>query len=237
MKCAQADLTEVFRTVISGHTCYSQVMSLLLRRTLTPALSHPMGEGERMDALSANHVAVESKSFGALPSPVGRERARVRAAWHYGCSLAALGVLVISIAAAASPSIEITNVPPFGSSAVLGGRVVDALPASYRVAVFIYVPSAGWWSKPYFDPQLTVIQPDGSWTADITTGGADASATRITVLLVGTNYSEPCVMGPADLPTNVLAQAVASATVHRIDPSVRWISFSGYDWWVKDSPG
>jgi hypothetical protein len=44
-------------------------------------------------------------------------------------------------------------------------------------------------------------------------------------------------MGPADLPANVLAQAVASATVHRIDPSVRWISFSGYDWWVKDSSG
>ena len=64
--------------------------------------------------------------------------------------------------------------PPFGSYASLAGRVLDASPAAYRVAVFIFVPSAGWWSKPYCDPQLTIIQPDGSWTADITTGGADA---------------------------------------------------------------
>ncbi len=140
-------------------------------------------------------------------------------------------------AAPASPSIEITNVPPFGSSAYLGGRVLNGTPATQRVAVFIYVPSAGWWSKPYCDPQLTLIQPDGSWSANITTGGADAYATKITALLVGTNYSEACVMGPATLPPNVTAQALASATVERADPTVRWISFSGYDWWVKTSPG
>ena len=136
-----------------------------------------------------------------------------------------------------SPAIVLTNVPAFGSFADLSGVVVDAAPAAHRVAVFIYVPSAGWWSKPYCDPQLTVIRPDGSWTADITTGGVDERATRITALLVGTNYSEPCVMGPATLPTNVTAQAIASATVERVDPDVRWISFSGYDWWVKTSPG
>jgi hypothetical protein len=138
--------------------------------------------------------------------------------------------------AGAAPSIVLTNVPAFGSYDNLSGIVMDASPAAHRVAVFIYVPSAGWWSKPYCDPPLTVIQPDGSWTADITTGGADASATKITALLVGTNYSEPCVMGPAVLPTNVTARALASATVERADPNVRWIRFSGYDWWVKASP-
>lgn len=137
----------------------------------------------------------------------------------------------------AAPSIVLTNVPAFGSQDDLSGLVLDAAPATHRVAVFIYVPSAGWWSKPYCDPSLSVIQPDGSWTTDITTGGADANATRITALLVGTNYSEPCVMGPAVLPTNVTAQAVASATVERMDPNTRWINFSGYDWWVKASPG
>jgi hypothetical protein len=139
--------------------------------------------------------------------------------------------------AGATPSIEITNVPPFGSFANLGGRVTGASSAAYRVAVFIYVPSAGWWSKPYCDPQLTVIQPDGSWTTDMTTGGADEFATRITALLVGTNYAEPCVMGPPSLPNNVTAQAVATATVERFNPSIRWVSFSGYDWWVKTGPG
>ena len=149
-----------------------------------------------------------------------------------------LGLAVAALCSAkATPSIEITNVPPFGAVAHLGGRVLDASPADYRVAVFIYVPSAGWWSKPYCDPQLTLIQPDGSWTADITTGGADASATKITTLLVGTNYAEPCVMGLPTLPDNVTTQAVAAATVERVNPSLRWIGFSGYDWWAKVSPG
>ena len=137
----------------------------------------------------------------------------------------------------ASPSIEITNVPPFGFSGYLGGRVLNGDPSTQRVAVFIYVPSAGWWSKPYCNPQLTVIQPDGSWSANISTGGADTYATKITALLVSSNYNEVCVMGPASLPTSVTAQALASAAVERADPNLRWISFSGYDWWVKTSPG
>lgn len=142
----------------------------------------------------------------------------------------------LSSPAWASPSILLTNVPAFGSQDDLSGLVVDAAPASYAVAVFIYVPNAGWWSKPYCDPQLTPIRPDGSWTADITTGGADAQATKITALLVSTNYSQPCVLGLASLPTDVTAQAIASATVERFDPSLRWVQFSGYDWWVKTSP-
>ena len=127
--------------------------------------------------------------------------------------------------------------PPFGSFANLGGRVVDASPVTNRVAVFIYVPGAGWYSKPYCDPQLTVIQPDSSWTADITTGGSDQNATRITALLVSSNYNQPCVQGLAALPENVTTQAIASATVYRKDPSLSWIQFSGYDWWVKSSSG
>jgi hypothetical protein len=139
--------------------------------------------------------------------------------------------------AVAVPTIQITNTPAFGSFDNLGGVVLNADPASHRVAVFIYVPSAGWWSKPYCDPQLISIQPDGSWTADITTGGGDEFATRISALLVTADYAEPCVMGAASLPANVTSRAIAAATVERVNPSLRWIQFSGYDWWVKASPG
>ncbi len=135
------------------------------------------------------------------------------------------------------PAVQITNSPAFGSFEDLAGRVLEADPATHQVAVFIYVPSAGWWSKPYCDPGLTVIQPDGRWTTDITTGGVDEFATQITALLVGSDYNEPCVEGLPALPTNVLAQAIDSDTLVRADPSVRRIQFSGYDWWVKDSPG
>jgi hypothetical protein len=48
--------------------------------TLTPALSHPMGEGERLNA-SILIGDVPLYDDGELfPSPVGRERARVRVA-------------------------------------------------------------------------------------------------------------------------------------------------------------
>jgi hypothetical protein len=53
--------------------------------TLTPALSHPMGEGEPF-AVSSNNPALGllndrwriTKLPIAVPSPVGRERVRVR---------------------------------------------------------------------------------------------------------------------------------------------------------------
>jgi hypothetical protein len=82
---------------------------------------------------------------------------------------------------------------------------------------------------------LTPVQPDGSWSTDITTGGTDQLATRIAALLVPTNYNQSCVNGLAFVPTNVFLQASASAVVTRPSPGPRWLSFSGYDWWLKSS--
>jgi hypothetical protein len=137
----------------------------------------------------------------------------------------------------AVPKILITNLPAYGSSDNLAGVVLCADPAAFRVAVFIDVPPYGWYSKPTCAQALTPIQPDGSWSADITTGGADTNATRIAALLVSTNYSQPCVLGEPFLPTNVFSEAIASAIVTREYPSVRWINVSGYDWWLKASSG
>ncbi len=137
----------------------------------------------------------------------------------------------------ATPTVWITNLPPYGSFHQLGGIVLEAVPASYRIAVFIYVPGYGWVSKPTCAEPLTIIQADGSWTADITTGGSDQLAMRVAALLVSTNYSEPCVEGAGALPTNIYSQALASAVITRQSPGARWIGFSGYDWWVKTSAG
>jgi len=71
----------------------------------------------------------------------------------------------------ALPSIETTKTPAFGSFENLSGRMLDANPATHQVAVFICVPGTGCGSKPHCDPALTVIEPDGTWTTDITTGG------------------------------------------------------------------
>lgn len=152
-------------------------------------------------------------------------------------------ILAISLLAfaewdqAATPRVVITNLPPYNSTNDLAGTALNANSATQAVAVFIYVPGYGWVSKPNCAQPLTPIQPDGSWTTDITTGGADPTATRVAALLVSTNYSETCVLGLPNLPTNVYAQALASAIVTRQEPGVRFLSFSGYDWWVKTSAG
>jgi len=139
---------------------------------------------------------------------------------------------------AATPSILITNLPAYGSASLLAGVVLNANPATNAVAVYIYVPGYGWVTKPTCAQPLTTIQPDGSWSANVTTGGAgDLTATRIAALLVSTNYNQPCVLGLANLPTNAYAQAIAKTVITRPSPGVRFLNFSGYDWWVKSPTG
>jgi len=158
----------------------------------------------------------------------------IKIAWKYLATLVT-GFAISCVAAA--PSIIITNQPAYGSTSDVAGVVLNATPGAYAVAVFIYVPGYGWVSKPTCAQPLSAIQSNGNWSADITTGGADTNATRIAALVVSTNYNEPCVLGATFLPSNVFARAVASAVVTRQSPGLRWLSFSGYDWWVKTSSG
>jgi hypothetical protein len=140
--------------------------------------------------------------------------------------------------AAAAPTVLITNLPAYGVANDLKGCVLGANPATQAIAVFIYVPGYGWVSKPTCAQPLTTIQPNGSWSANVTTGGAgDLTATRFAALLVSTNFNHPCVLGLANLPTNVYAQAIAKTVVTRPSPGVRFLKFSGYDWWVKSPTG
>jgi hypothetical protein len=158
----------------------------------------------------------------------------VKAIWSWlALSLAAIGARCD----AATPVILIANLPAYGSTSPLAGVVLNANPAANAVAVFIYVPGYGWVTKPTCAQPLTTIQTNGSWSANITTGGSDVDATRVAALLVSTNYNQPCVDGLANLPTNVYAQAIAKTVVTRPSPGVRFFSFSGYDWWVKNSAG
>jgi len=146
-------------------------------------------------------------------------------------------VCLAANAGATAPGILITNLPAYNTTQNVSGLVYGTNPATVAVAVFIYVPGYGWVTKPTCAQPLTAVQPDGRWTADVTTGGSDALATRIAALLVSTNYNQACVDGTSVLSTNVYAQALASAIVTRPYPAVRWVSFSGYDWWVKSSTG
>jgi hypothetical protein len=149
-----------------------------------------------------------------------------------------LGVSASSLRA--SPILLITNLPAFQSTALLKGCVLNGDPATEAIAIFIYVPGYGWVNKPGCNPQpqLTPIQSDGSWSASVfSPGTGDTNATRIAALLVSTNYNQPCVLGLPNLPTDVYAQAISKVVVTRSSTGLRFLSFSGYDWWVKTSPG
>jgi hypothetical protein len=150
--------------------------------------------------------------------------------------LLAVCLVVARPALAIPPTLVITNIPAYGTSGNLQGFVVGANPATQAIAVFIFVPGFGWVTKPTCALPLTPILPDGSWSASINTGGGDATATRVAALLVGTNYNESCVLGLPNLPTNIYAKAIAKSVITRPSPGIRFLSFSGYDWWVKTDP-
>src|SRR5262245_17890166 len=86
---------------------------------------------------------------------------------------------LVAASAQGATSIVFTSVPAYGSQNDLQGIVHGVNPSAYRVAVFININGAGWFTKPTCALPLTTIQPDGTWTADITTGGADSNAVQI----------------------------------------------------------
>lgn len=129
------------------------------------------------------------------------------------------------------PSVEITSAPTYGVWGVpLRGRVGCVDPAAYRVAVYIFVE--GWWTKPTLASPLTVIQPDGTWSTNVTTGGCDQLATRFAAILlpVGAPYSS--ASGSATIPASMLTYP--HVIIGRL-PGTRTIQFSGSTWVVKST--
>jgi hypothetical protein len=112
------------------------------------------------------------------------------------------------------PKIELTSVPALGSYLHLKGIVKDAEAGGVRVAVYIRV-HGGWWNKPYWENPASAVQPDGSFSVDITTGGRDEEASDIVVFLIPEDYHPPGVRGEVDLPTDVIEKALARADVAR----------------------
>ncbi len=113
------------------------------------------------------------------------------------------------------PAIVFENVPPYGSTNMLRGRALETPVRSSYVTVYIYVPHAGWWIKPYFDQPRTTIGPDGSWVCPIVTGGDDIHATILKAYLLPGNVEPPLVGGMSDLPEWLDSVALATTKVHR----------------------
>jgi hypothetical protein len=82
---------------------------------------------------------------------------------------------------------------------------------------------------------LNTIQADGTWSADITTGGTDQNATQIAAYLVPASANVTCVLGANCLPDSIIQQSIANAIATRVPTGTRGIHWSGYDWTVKTS--
>jgi len=102
-----------------------------------------------------------------------------------------------------TPKFSITSI-----GANLSGRAENIYPEEYRVVAYIKVKS-GWWVKPYYSYPLTVINPDGTWVCDITTGGQDDQATEVLAFLVKASYSPPISGGGALDIINLTANSIA----------------------------
>jgi exo-beta-1,3-glucanase (GH17 family) len=110
---------------------------------------------------------------------------------------------------AGTPAIELTEVPPIGSSDDLRGQVWHVLPNDYGVAVYIKV-HGGWWTKPYWNNPVTAISCDGTWVCDITTGGNDPQATDVAAFLIPLTYTPPSASGTGVLPAGLYTNSVAN---------------------------
>lgn len=134
-------------------------------------------------------------------------------------------------AATFSQTIEITGVPNFGSAGQVTGTVTGFDPATHRVATYLYIEGAGWWTKPNFAMPTVPINPDGSFSAFIGVNGLDPLATHYSVSVVPVGTTPPQASGASTLDLGV--DSLASTYEQRYGTN---LSFAGRNWGVKQSP-
>ena len=138
--------------------------------------------------------------------------------------LAAL-MLLAPRATSADPTIKITSVPAYGGSGFLQG-VVSGVPfEQYRVAPYIQIEGAGWWTKPTFATPTLPINGDGTFAANVFTGGLDNRATIFCVALLPVGVTPPPASGDGRVPASL--NPVAMDCLERFG---RTITFAGRTW-------
>jgi exo-beta-1,3-glucanase (GH17 family) len=111
-------------------------------------------------------------------------------------------------------AISFIEIPQYGSFTNLKGKVLNADPDKFAVAVYIKVNNI-WWTKPYWDNPTTKINKDGTWECDITTGGFDETATMIAAYLVPIGFDPPLASGSLELPQEIEKKALAKTEIKR----------------------
>ena len=146
-----------------------------------------------------------------------------------GVMLAVVFWAMSIMAWSATPTIQFTFVPPYGSTSLIKGKATNVVFANYLVALYIKVGD-GWWTKPSTASPTVAIATDGTWQANVFTGGYDQYATGFAAFLVPTTATIPASAGLPNLP--IVTQAIASAQITN-GPAQKSLSFAGYNWNIK----
>ncbi len=128
-------------------------------------------------------------------------------------------------------TIEITSAPAYGGPGVITGNVSGVDFATHRVAVYLYIDGAGWWTKPSDQNPTVAIQPDGTFTANVYTCCLDGGATLFTAAVLAPGVNPPIAAGSCRIPSSLPSLAE--------DTHERWgrtLEFGGRTWAVKESP-
>ncbi len=132
-----------------------------------------------------------------------------------------------------SPAVEFTTVPAAnaggpGVLAPVAGRVSSARP-NQRVVLFTR-SDQGWWVQPFRSRPFTTIAPDSTWESAIHLGQEYAA------LLVEPDYRPPATAERLPEPGGgVVAVARTAGTGTFVPPAPKTITFSGYDWLVRQT--
>lgn len=147
--------------------------------------------------------------------------------------LTSLCVLLLScrsVDVSVKPTIEFTRVP----QADPGGRekndIIEGLVKRGRPGqrIVLYARSGKWWVQPLVNNPFTGIQPSSKWS------NATHLGTEYAALLVQPDFHpQPWVVSLPPVTGSVLAVAVVPGA--KTPPSTT-VSFSGYDWRVRDAP-
>lgn len=151
-------------------------------------------------------------------------------------SIATSSLLCISATAcrpepAVPPAIEFTTVPRADAGgpdvfAAVAGRVRGARP-NQRIVLFAR-SDEGWWVQPFRSRPFTEIAADATWKSQIHLGQEYAA------LLVDPDYRPPATAQSLPEPgAGIVAVARVAGSGQFVSPTVKTISFSGYDWIVR----
>lgn len=130
-------------------------------------------------------------------------------------------------------AVTIGEVPPASEGgpdrmARISGRVDGAQPGD---TIVLLAKSGLWYVQPFQQQPFTAIREDGTWTASIHLGSEYAA------MLVRGGYQPPFTL--ETLPPiggQVVAIARVAGSADAAPPRARTVSFSGYDWAVRQVP-